>query len=145
MKLTKEELKELLLTIMAGVWVRSAVAENKGKDFKNIEKWEEYFLEIAQKLGYNEFIDSFKGELIISNDMCIESEKEMEEYHNDIFWEDLEVNLGKRDFYKNASVEELKEIAKKHYLPDKVFKYYDKYRKEFEKYGTERLIIDKNK
>lgn len=145
MKLTKEDFKELLLTIMAGIWVRSALTELRGEDFKNIEKWEEYFINMAKQLGYDELIETFHSKLIPHNDLALENEEEMSAYTDDVFWEELETRLGKRDFYKNATETELNELAKRQWFPEKVHKYYDKYRKEFEKYGIERLKIIKDK
>src|SRR3989344_4759265 len=116
---------------MAGAWVRAALAEMKGQDYKEVEKWEEYFVEMAQKLGYNKFTEVFQGKLMPHNDLCLESEKEIEEYNYDIFWDELEMRLGKRDFYKDITEDEQKELKKKQWLPERVHEFYEKYRKEF--------------
>ena len=110
MKFTKKEFKELLLTIMAGSWVRSSVAEMKGKDHKEAEKREEYFAEMALKLGYEERAEEFQGKIIPSNDVCLESEQEIEEYNEGVFWFELETSLGRRDFFKEATKKEMKDF-----------------------------------
>lgn len=145
MKLTKEQLKELLLTILVGVHVRSAVEESRGKDFKYIEKIEEDFCQLARSLGYEDLIENFHGKIIPSNTLCLETDTIMEEYDEDQFWFTVELYLGKRDFYRDLTPTEEKELKKSKWFPDKIEKYYEKYRKEFEKHGVERLeIVKKN-
>ena len=141
MKLNKVELKELILTLMVGSSVRSAVAELDGEDWEKIEDQYLPFLELARNLGYSDLIENFKGSLIPSNKLCKKEEEILSEFTDDEFWNDLEIRLGQRDFTESLTKEELEKIGKNFWLPDKVHGYYKKYEKEFEKYGIQRLRI----
>ncbi|OGM58706.1 hypothetical protein A3A75_00570 [Candidatus Woesebacteria bacterium RIFCSPLOWO2_01_FULL_39_10] len=148
MKFTKEELKELLLTLMVGSWVREAVDEFNGKEYKNPSKYEKqtkYFLEMAEKLGYKELFEKYKRELIVSNSLGLKEDEIMDIFHEDVFWEELQTRMGKRDFFESMTEGEKKELKKKHWFPERVQKFYDKYQKEFEKFGIDRLQIVKKK
>lgn len=144
MKFTQEELKELILTLMLGSWVREVVDDHKGKEYKHPSAYEQqvqYFLETAEKLGYEELFEKFKGELIPS-EMLGEKELEiMEVFHDNTFWEELITRMGKRDFYKEMTPEEKGQIEKTSWLPDRIQGFYDTFRKEFEKHGIDRLQI----
>lgn len=144
MKFTKDELKELLLTLIVGSWVREAVDEYDGKEYKSPSKYDkqtQYFLEFAEKLGYSNLFEKYKGELIVSNSLGVEEDKIMEIFHEDVFWEELQTRMGKRDFFKNITKVEKEELKKKQWLPERVHEFYDKYEKEFEKHGIDRLKI----
>ena len=148
MKFTEKELKELILTLMLGQWVRETVDEYEGKEYEYPGKYEKqikYFLELAEKLGYRRLFKKFKGELITSNSLGKEEEKIVEIFHDDVFWEELTTRMGKRDFYRTMTEEEKKEARKKHWLPERVDKFYEKYRSEFERFGIDRLQIIKKK
>ena len=146
MKLNKEELKELILTLMVGSSVRSAVAELDGEDWEKIEDQVRPFLELAKKLGYSDLVEDFKGSLLPSNKLCKEEEDIISIYTDDEFWNDLEIRLGQRDFTEGLTKEELQKMSKNFWLPDKIHQYYRKYEKEFEKYGIQRLrIVDRKK
>jgi hypothetical protein len=141
MKFTKKQFRELLLILLAGTWVRSAVMESRGEDFKKVEEWNDYFALMAKQLGYDDLVDIFKGIITPSNDICLENEEEMEEFMDEIFWEELEVRLGKRDFYESVSKKDLSEMDKNPWLPDRIDSFYRKYEKEFTKFGIGRLRI----
>ncbi len=140
---TEEELKELVFTLMIGTWVREAVAEANGEDISKFNKQVKKFLELAENLGYKQLIQYFHGSLLPSDKLCSEEEKVLEYYNDLTFWEELELRLGQRDFFKEVTKLQLREIKKKHSLPDKIHSYYEKYRKEFEKNGIDRLEIAK--
>ena len=144
MKFTNHELKELLLTLIVGSWVRETVDEYNGKEYTSQNKYDKqtkYFLELAEKLGYNNLFEKYKNELIVSNSLGREEDKIMEIFHEDVFWEELQTRMGKRDFFKNITKEEKEELKKKHWLPERVHRFYEKYEKEFEKHGIDRLGI----
>ncbi|KKQ91732.1 MAG: hypothetical protein UT58_C0004G0026 [Microgenomates group bacterium GW2011_GWC1_39_7b] len=144
MKFTKGELKELILTLIVGSWVREAVDEYNGEEYKSPSRHEKllkYFLELSEKLGYEDLFEKFKGELIVSNSLGKEEDKIMEIFHEDVFWEELQTRMGKRDFFKSITKEEKEGLKKNFCLPERVHKIYEKYEKEFEKYGIDRLEI----
>ena len=141
---TKEELKEILLTMMVGIFLRSAVAEARGEDWQKIEKQADFFLNLAKKLGYQNLYEIFKGEIIPANELGLLEEKIIDEYNDEEFWETLGVRLGRRDFFRDITKKELAVIEKKGWLPEKVHQFYERYRREFEKYGIERLEVVKS-
>lgn len=147
MKFTRSELKELTLTLIVGSWVREAVDECKGEEYVSPSKYDKqtkYFLELAEKLGHKNLFEKFKDELIVSNSLGKEEDKIMEIFHEDVFWEELQTRMGKRDFFKNITKEEKEELKKKHWIPERIHKFYEKYEKEFEKNGIDRLEIAGN-
>ena len=140
--LSEQEFAEILLTIMVGTFIRSAVAEARGEEWQKIEHQVDYFLNLAGKYGHSDLVEKFMTDTIPNKKLCKGEEKIIEEYNEDEFWEQLEIRLGQRDLYRNLSQNELKEIKNKTgRLPEKVHKYYEKYRKEFEKYGLSRIKI----
>lgn len=143
--MSKEALKDFILTIMVGSFVRGSVAELHGEDFEHFEKQVNTFLELAERLGYKDLIERFKGEIIPSNELGLEEEKIMEEYNSDEFWFMLQTMLGQRDFRESKTIKELQKLEKDFWLPDEVQKFYDKYSKEFEDFGIDRLRVVKKK
>ena len=113
-----------------------------GEDWK-IEDQYLPFLKLARNLGYSNLIEIFNGSLIPSNRLCKKEEEIISKYTDDEFWNDLEVRLGQRDFTESLTKEEIENIKKNFWLPDRVHKYYRKYEKEFGKYGIQRLRIMK--
>ncbi len=72
-----------------------------------------------------------------------ETEDAIVEYNDDQFWLDLSDRLGQRDFCENASEEVLETIESNGgLLPDGVRAYYEKYDKEFDKHGLDRLRVE---
>ncbi len=142
--LNSREFTEILLTFMVGNTVRAFIAEAREEDEKQIEEQLNYIINLTEELGHNDLIEEFEGVKLPTSALCLEEEKIREEYDDQEFWENLEVRLGQRDFYKSLTTSERKKVNKNLWLPEKVHSYYEKYRKEFEKNGIERLrIIDK--
>ena len=145
MKFDKDTLKELILTLMIGDFVREAVAESNGESFEQFEKQLKPFLKMAENLGYNDLVERFHGELIPANKLGLEEDKIIEEYNDEEFWFLLQTILGQRDFYESRTESQKKQMEKDIMLPIEVHKFYDKYSKEFDKHGIDRLRIVKGK
>ncbi|MBW6441477.1 hypothetical protein K0B04_01030 [Patescibacteria group bacterium] len=140
-KLSKKDLADLLFSFMVGNSVREAVAVYNGKDYKRFEKQLDFVLEKAEEMGFDDLVQDFNNSKLPSSDLCKKEELIIAEYNDIEFWENLEIRLGKRDFFESLSSEEMKDLRKNFWLPEKVHKYYEKYQKEFEKYGIERLRV----
>ncbi len=138
---TKKEFKELLLTIMVGTFVRSGVLDSHGQEFKKIDDQLDFFLNLAEEYGYKDLIEYFENSKLPNHKLCHEEEEIMEEYNLHEFWHQLEIMFGQRDFFKSMTKEEKKEMEKEGWFPDRIEKYYEKYRNEFEEYGIDRLRI----
>lgn len=145
--LSKTEFKEILLTFMVGEFVRTAVAETEGDDWQTIEKQLDFFLDLAEELGFDDLVEHFEKHKIPSEDLNKEEERIMGLFVEDEFWEEVKVRLGQRDFFESLSKEEKEKLFKEKpfWFPDKINEFYDKYIKEFEKHGIERLRISLSK
>lgn len=144
-ELSKSEFGELLLTVMIGLSVRSSIAESHDADWQRIDDQLIPLLNYAENQGFSDLIQDFQGTKLPIDVLEKEEERILEEFNEEEFWETLEVRLGQRDFFASLSDKEKKGLASDIWLPDKIHRYYDKYRKEFEKYGIERLRIVQNK
>jgi len=142
LKLNNEQFRELLIDVVIGTYIREAVLDARGEDFEDVGKLQEYLLFVAKDFNAEDMVENFKGSLIPSEKVCEEyHDKNIEEYNDNEFWHRLETDLGKRDFLKTLTDEERKKIEKDGWLPDRVNEFYDRYAKEFEKHGIERLYI----
>jgi len=121
-----------------------AVSEDYKKQSRRIEELQRYLLSFADQFGCSEMKELYKGE-IIPSDMFSEKIREvMDNYNDETFWYELETRLGKRDFEKDMTKEERKEAKKDGWLPFRVHDFYEKWTKEFEEHGVDRLgIIEK--
>ena len=68
----------------------------------------------------------------------------MSDYDDDALWSEFITRLGRRDFFRTVTPDEDKEMEKRDWLPDRAQEFFDKYEKEFEEYGVERLEIKEN-
>ena len=143
-ELTKKQLKEMLLAAMLYSFIRGGLADDKGEDFKKYEELENYLLKIAEENGFNDLVEKFHGHLIPSDELSELEEEIMSEYDDDALWSELITRLGRRDFFRTVTPDEDKEMKKRDWLPDRAQEFFDKYDKEFEKYGVERLEIKGN-
>ena len=142
--LSKEQFKEMILAAMLYSFIRGGLADDKGEDFKKYEELENYLLKIAEENGFNDLVEKFHGHLIPSDELSELEEEIMSEYDEDAFWHELMTRLGRRDFFRTVTPDEDKEMEKRDWLPDRAQEFFDKYEKEFEEYGVERLEIKEN-
>lgn len=143
-ELSKEQFKEMLLATMLYSFIRGGLADDKGEDYKKYEKLENYLLKIAEDNGFNNLVEKFQGHLIPSDELSELEEKIMSEYDDDAFWHQLTTRLGRRDFWRTVTPAEKKEMKKRDWLLDRAQEFFEKYDKEFEEYGVERLEIKEN-
>lgn len=144
-ELTKKQFKELLLLVSLGAYVKGAVEDMKGK-YKGEDEITGYLLGYAKNFELEDMTEIFEGQLIQSDKFSEKVDKMMDEFEEDEFWHRLVMYLGKRDFFREVSKDELKEIKKDElgWLPEKIRDFYARYEKEFEKYGIERMVIDED-
>lgn len=142
-ELNKKQLKEMILAAMLYSFIRGGLADDKGEDYKKFEELENCLLKIAEDNGFNDVIEKFQGHLIPANELSELEEEIMSEYDDDAFWHELMTRLGRRDFFRTVTPEEQKEMKKRDWLLDRAQEFFDKYDKEFEEYGVERLEIKK--
>ncbi len=115
------------------------------KKSDEMENLEEYFLEYARDFGYDDLVEDFHGKTLLKDEIYEEIQEIMDEYDDYIFWNELEVRMGKRDFERTITADDKKYIKEnKGWYPERIHGLYDKYGDEFEKYGIERLEIERD-
>ncbi|MBU6214566.1 hypothetical protein KGM48_01855 [Patescibacteria group bacterium] len=146
LNLTKEEFVELLQVVYLGTYVRNAVREQEGEyDHARDEALGNRLYRIALELGVPGIEQDEKYKYVgPSNALEKEWHDIIEAYEEDEFWHELEVLLGKRDFYRTMTREDSETLEKTGWLPERIHDLYEKYADEFEKFGIERLEINKN-
>lgn len=143
-ELTELEFEELLLTMMVGVYVRTAVLDSQGRNWKKVDEQLKFFLRLAEGLGYKKLIEYYNHVVLPKETLSKREEKIIEDFNEEEFWDRLEIGLGQRDFYAQLTKDDLEKLKDNFFLPSIVHEYYKKYRKEFEEYGLERLRLVNN-
>lgn len=148
--LTKKQYESLVMAITAGSSVYGILADNVSdsyqKQYKQLDDLADYFLSLADEFGASEFTEEFMGSLIMNDKLAAKLHQAIEDYNDDVFWYELEVRLGKRDFGRTMTAAERAEIIKgKGWLPERIRSIYEKWGQEFEKHGIERLEIVSNR
>jgi hypothetical protein len=100
-------------------------------------------LESAVGTDAEVLVQDMAGRLLPEDDIMDVTEEEIDEYVEDQFWLELSDRLGRRDFLENVSEEDLDGIeVGEGKFPEGVSAYYEKYDKEFDKHGLDRLRVD---
>ena len=137
--LTKKQYETLAKTVYLGHWMANAQrATGRLEEYRDIL---EYVFSLAPEFGYSE---NLEYQLERGTE-----EKESEvyrlhaEYDNSIFFTDLPNKLGNRDFLKQYTEEERKEMSKMEHF-EKIMECVDKWEDELSAHGIERLgIVEK--
>ena len=141
-ELSKKQLRELLLDVLIGSFIRGGVLDQQGKTWTHIEETKDFLLREAENAGHQNLVQRFEGHLLPSDKIIEEYEEIIEEHNDDEFWHELTTRLGQRDF-KRAMTEEDRAYLKenKGFLPEKIHGFYEKYEEEFDQRGVDRLAI----
>lgn len=143
--LESDEFRELMLLVIIGNYVRNGSLEGAG--LYKPEKHEAMERAMLRAAGECEapFVRSHEGHFDPSADLEAESIQYIEHFIDDTFWEELEIRLGRRDFDRTMTEEESDHIEETNgRLPKRVYELYKIYRDELDKYGVDRLEINKN-
>jgi len=62
------------------------------------ESLEDYFLSYARDFGCDNLVEDFHGKTLMKDEIYEKIQEIMDEYDDYIFWNELEVRMGKRDF-----------------------------------------------
>lgn len=110
------------------------------------EEFEQYILQYAKEMGYEDKVDSYKDRLFLVDGGNTEFDETLEDYDDYIFWSELETRLGKRDFFRTMTEAEKKEMDENNgWYPDRIHELYKKYGEEFQKHGLDRVEVNKDK
>lgn len=115
------------------------------KKSDEMENLEDYFISYARDFGCNDLVEDFHGKTLMKDEIYEKIQAILDEYDDYIFWNELEVRMGKRDFERTITDDDKKYIKEnKGWLPERINELYEKYRDEFEKYGIDRLEVKNN-
>jgi len=106
------------------------------------EELEDYFISYARDFGCNDLVEDFYGKTLMKDEIYEKIQEIMDDYDDYIFWNELEVRMGKRDFGRTETIDDKKYIKENNgWYPERIHELYDKYAQEFEIYGIDRLEI----
>ena len=141
---TKEQYLTLIKAIEAGNSVYGIIGDEMRKKYKkqsiDIEDLLTYLLKFADDFGLKNITENIEGKLYLKGEFSDAIQGDVNEYDNSIFWDELIMRLGKRDFSNTITNEEQEYIDQNDgWLPERIQECYDKWRKEFEKHGLDNL------
>lgn len=145
-ELTKKQFMSLITAVEAGSAIYGIlgdiVSDRYKKQSNNIEEVRNCLLAQAKKLGCKDIVEEFEGITILDEELAEKFDRAIEDYDDETFWHELETRLGKRDFDRSVTVEEIQEMISSHGLyPERIHDLYDNWGKEFEKHGIDRLGV----
>jgi len=146
--LTKEQYIRLLemshiansvLGILGDTLMEEANYKKKSDETTELE---DYFMNYAKDFGCENMTEQFHGKTLLKDEIYEKIQEITDEYDDYVFWNELEVRMGKRDFERTKTKEEEKQIRENNgWYPERIHELYDKYAEEFENYGIDRLEI----
>ena len=140
MALSPRQFRELLLTFIVGMHVRRRAMEARDEEREDLEELERHLLSLAAGFGAEDLVERSEDGLYpgrAAEDLCHDI---LNEHNNDEFWSRLEHDLAFRDYLAGLSAEARMLANRTGERPP--IELLDKYVKEFDKYGLDRLVID---
>ena len=137
--LTKKQYRALLDLVYMGSWMVNAYKE---EDYnKEHEKLENHIFSFAKDFGFENFADE-KNFPTMDFDNSIQSK--IDEYNDEVFWDELINGLCNRDLLNKYGSEKLSKMDWEERF-DKKLEFEKKWEKEFEKNGIDRMGVVKGK
>jgi len=152
---TKKQFETLLKMVYMGNWVVNGVRSGT-KDDPNIKEYEDlekYVYSFAKDFGLEKYVDDEDKEIEGIKIQGTYPSRKLEEsevreyinyYDEDIFWEELANRLAMRDFHRDYSMEEIKNMDFRERIEND-HPYLEKYWNEIDSFGLDRLEIDEDK
>ena len=137
----KEEYLKLLDMLNIADWVIHSFATEEGEDTKEYRELQAKVFSFAQEYGLDDLVEQFEGSYEPTRKFEDESPAFdfIEEYEEEVFWDELIDRLTQRDMEKKHGDEWLEDIFEN----EELFREYQhkllEYEDEFEKYGLARL------
>ena len=145
-KLTKEQYENLLKLVYLGNWMINAIRSGAEGDerIKKYDEIEQYIFSFAKEAGLEKYIEFDKryNKFFPTRefDEDPEIEQYLEDYDNEVFWQELADRLGTRDFIRKYGKEAIEKMdQEERFLKEQEF--IIKYEEEFEKNGLANLEI----
>jgi hypothetical protein len=139
---TKKQYEDLVKLVYLGTWMVNA--HRTDDRVEKYEDLEQYLLSFYKEFGMENFIlfDEELKRFFPTKEFEEETDVEqyIDEYNNDIFWEELIDRLARRDFIREYGEENVLKMTWEERF-EKEQPFIDKYDEEFEKNGIENLDI----
>lgn len=145
---TKKEYRLLLDYIAIGQWVMHAYDTTAGEDATEHDQLEQKILSLAKDFGWEKLVqhDSSAKKYYPTREyeMAEEVITFLEEYDDEVFWDELCSRLASRDLLREKGEEELEkmEVTEQLSLEGEIS---EKYRDEFIKNGLKNLALVKKR
>src|SRR3989344_1830579 len=144
---TKEQFKALLKLVYLGNWLANAQRDgsNENPNLEEYEAIENYIFSFAKQFGLSEYVDdeeAAKGKFYPTRVFEEETDiqKLIEEYDEEIFWDELIDRMGDRDFFRHYSKVEIQKMTQDERFKN-LYEFIDKWADEINKHGIERIKI----
>ncbi len=142
---TKQQFKNLLKLIYLGEWMTNA--HRTDDRIKKYEDMLNYIFSYAKKFGFEKYVDDEdvnNGKFYPTRFFEEKTDVDQlhEEYDDKTFWDELIHRLGKRDFFRKYSKNEIKKMSEEEWF-EKFYRCINKWGDEVDKYEIERLSIKK--
>jgi hypothetical protein len=148
---TKKQYESLIMMSQLSEWVLGILGDSIDSEKVNYKKLsldneelEKYILSFTKDFGMTDKIEHYEDDIFLNEDESEKYQEIIEEYDDYVFWNELENRLARRDFYQTMTKLEKKESEEADWLPDRFRDIEERYRKEFEENGIDRLEIKKN-
>jgi len=100
--LTKKQYECLIKALEAANSVYGILGDSVSDEYKKqsneIEELTDYFLSLARDFGMEHITQKYKEKLILDDVYAESLDEVIDDYNNEIFWDELQTRLGKRDF-----------------------------------------------
>jgi len=147
--LTRAQFLALLKAVYLGNWMANANRDGSRRDprKKEYESIEDHIFSFAKQFGFDEYLDDdpedakegkFFPTLLFEQGTDVD--ELMEEYNEDIFWDELIDRLGERDFYRRYSPAEIKAMTRDERF-EKLDACIDAWADEIDKNGLENIWV----
>ncbi|MCX6745842.1 MAG: hypothetical protein NTX00_02360 [Candidatus Parcubacteria bacterium] len=144
-EINKSQYEDLIWSIQISGFIygllRDMVSQDYNEKLSRNEELENYLLGFAKEYGQKKIVEEFDGKNVATHEYLDKVLDDMSEYEDYIMWDELSSRLGARDFYQQHSKKELKKMTMQEILT-KRFEFEEKYYKEFEENGLDRLGVN---
>lgn len=142
-ELSKEEYFKLFELIYIGEWVLNCRNVGENEDTKEYTEAMGKYLSYAKEFGFEDFVDEYSSGFEPSRKFEDESRAHtfLNQYDNDVFWDELIERLAKRDVVKKHGKQSITRIYKDENLFNELQEVKKEYSKEFSKNGLKELKI----
>ena len=136
---TKKQMKDLLTLVEAGNWVINSFRDEPIEQYEDLYN---YILNAAHQMNMPEVIyDKESDQAYLTHDAEEEIHEFISEYDDYTFWDELALNLAKRDYANEMNVRN--DTREEAFL--RIIEFEEKYAEEFYKNGLKNLVIKSKK